>query len=125
MGYVATGGAIESTVRDELIKNMPLIFSLVQEAAAETTIYKRSFDFGDINTIKVYYESHEGGANLSFKLDIGGVNKITSSDAAGKVNHSVDCSAITGNNILEIKVDTQHALDTYYYSDITITAVGA
>lgn len=125
MGYVATGGAIQSTVRDEIFKNAVIqIYLIPNTATVEITFYKRTFDFEDVNTLILQYNSHINAANNTIKLDIGGVSKVNQSAADAYYRHSVDCSAISGNQELLLKITTANHVDNFI-EYLTIVTLGA
>lgn len=109
MGYVATGGAIEKTVRDEIFKNMPLNWNWIDNTGAvEVTIYKNTFDFEDINKIVVcVQEANNTAGNNNITIDIGGVEKVNEDMANGtSLRTEIDTSAINGNQVFELFITT-------------------
>jgi hypothetical protein len=120
MGYY---GGVEA-VEEKLFKTLPINIGMITDSTGvEFSVYKATLDFSNVTTLIVATRHIFGaGANSLLKVDIGGVNKVTyNTGATTSLSTKIDCSAITGAQILEIKADV--AAFTNYFENTSLSVV--
>jgi hypothetical protein len=130
MGYAALNISFDNMV-NTLFEKGKLIPTMNAKTSSQTyaNIFKRTLDFDDIETLEVIsFIGSSNGANAAYlEVKINSVQRLELSGTELDINiamasmemGTIDCSALTGNLVLEINIKGSGGSDAFF-KDIQI-----